>query len=87
MTTETMKQEAFDATAAAFGSKATYTGAATTTASWLLSSEFGVLFGLLLGALGLVINLYFQMRRDLREEREHLRRMDRMKSTQPGDLQ
>ena len=81
-----MKQEAFDASAAALGSKATYTGAAASTASWLLSSEFGVLFGLLLGALGLAINLYFQKRRDRREEREHRRRMDRMKS-RPGELE
>lgn len=75
-----MKQEAFDATAAAISSKVTYTGATAATASWLLSSEFGVLFGLLLGLLGLLTNLYFQHRRDKREEMLAQRQMDKMRS-------
>jgi MFS superfamily sulfate permease-like transporter len=80
-----MNRDAIDATAATLGTKAAYTGATTTIGSWMLSSEFGVLAGLLIGVLGLLTNLYFQHRRDRREEREHQRRMDRMAS-QKGDL-
>jgi mannose/fructose/N-acetylgalactosamine-specific phosphotransferase system component IIC len=80
-----MNRDAIDATAAALGTKAAYTGATTTIGSWMLSSEFGVLAGLMIGVLGLLTNLYFQHRRDRREEREHQRRMDRMAS-QKGDL-
>lgn len=77
--------DAIDATAATLGSKAAYTGASTAVGSWLLSSEFGVIAGLLIGVTGLLVNLYFHHRRDLREEREHQRRMAHMAS-RPEDL-
>lgn len=88
--------DAFDAAAASIASKATYTGASTTVVGWILSSEFGVLAGIVLGTVGLLTNWWFQHRRDkreqaeferrsLREEAEHKRRMDRMAS-KPGDL-
>lgn len=80
-----MNRDAIDAAAATFGTKAAYTGATTTVGGWLLSSEFGVIAGLLIGVTGLLVNLYFQRRRDLREEREHQRRMARMAS-KPVDL-
>lgn len=80
-----MTREAMDATAAAFGSKAAYTGAGSTIVSWMLSSEFGVLAGLVIGLLGLLTNWYFQHRRDRREQREHERRMKQL-SSKPGDL-
>lgn len=81
-----MNREAMDAAAATVGTKAAYTGATTTVGSWLLSSEFGVIAGLLVGVIGLLTNLYFNHRRDRREEREHQRRMAQMAS-RPGDLQ
>ncbi len=81
-----MSREALDATAATIGSKAAYTGASTAVGSWLLSSEFGVFAGLLIGVLGLLTNLYFQRRRDRREEVEHQRRMAQM-SSERGELQ
>lgn len=80
-----MNREAIDAAAATLGTKAAYTGATTTVGGWLLSSEFGVIAGLLIGAAGLLTNLYFNHRRDRREEREHQRRMAQMAS-RPGDL-
>lgn len=88
-----MNRDAIDATAVTIGTKAAYTGATTTVGGWLLSSEFGVIAGLIIGLLGLLTNLYFQHRRDRREERaaqleevEHQKRMKRL-GTQPGDLE
>ena len=72
-----MKDEATKAAAeavgAAVGSKATYAGAGVSAASWWLSSEAGVLVGILLGVLGLAVNVYFKCRKD-RRERESRRR-------------
>jgi hypothetical protein len=70
-----MKQEAFDATMAAAGSKATYAGASTSIAGWLLSSEFGVLIGLVLGVGGFLLNWYYRHKEDKRQQAEHERRM------------
>lgn len=64
-----------DATIASVGSKATYTGATTSVLSWVLSSEFGILFGLMLGLGGFVINWYYKHKQDKREQAEHNRRM------------
>ena len=69
------QQATFDATMAAAGSKATYTGAGATVAGWLLSSEFGVLVGVLIGVAGLLINWYYKHQQDKRERIEHERRM------------
>ena len=64
-----------DATLAAAGSKATYTGASASVVSWFLSSEFGVLFGILLGICGLAVQWYYRHKQDKREQAEHERRM------------
>lgn len=64
-----------DATMAALGSKATYTGASTSIVGWFLSSQFGVLAGILIGLAGLYINWYYRHKQDKREEAEHKRRM------------
>jgi hypothetical protein len=69
------KQLAFDTTMAAIGSKATYGGASTSVVSWLLSSEFGILMGILIGVTGLVVNWYYKHKDDKRKEEEHNRRM------------
>lgn len=60
---------------AAIGTKATYTGATTSVVGWILSSQFGVLFGLLLGLAGFLINWYYRHKQDKREQAEHERRM------------
>lgn len=69
------QQATFEATMAAAGSKATYTGATTSIVGWVLSSEFGVLVGLLLGIGGFVINWYYKHKEDKRQQAEHDHRM------------
>lgn len=51
---------AVDATMAAVGSKATYTGASMTIGGWFLSSEFAVLSGIIIGVLGLAVQWYYK---------------------------
>lgn len=70
-----LKQTTIDATLAAAGSKATYAGAGTSLLSWLVSSEAGVVFGIVLGVVGLLVNLYFKWRDDKRQQIEHEARM------------
>lgn len=77
--------ENVDVTLAAVGSKATYTGAGASLVGWLMSSEFGVLAGIVLGVVGLLVNLYFKRRQDAREQREHEARMRKLE-TRPGAL-
>ncbi len=66
---------AHDQAMAAIGSKATYTGASTSVVGWILSSQFGVLVGILIGLAGLMINWYYRHKQDRREEAEHKKRM------------
>lgn len=68
-------QATIDATMAAVGSKATYTGASASVLGWMISSEFGVLFGLFLGVAGLGINWFYKHKEDKRQQAEHDRRM------------
>ena len=74
-----MKDEAAthiaDATIAAAGSKATYTGAGMTIGGWFLSNEFAVLAGIVIGVVGLMVNWYYKRKQDRREQAEHERRM------------
>lgn len=69
------EQQTLDATMAALGSKATYTGASTSIVGWFMSSQFGVLAGILIGIIGLCVNWYYKHKQDKREEAEHKRRM------------
>lgn len=66
-----MKSESIDAAIAASASKATYTGAGMSVTGWLLSNEFAVLFGLILGLAGFLLNWYYKAKDDRRREREH----------------
>lgn len=59
-TTEHATSHAIETTLATTGGKATYTGAGMTIGGWLLSSEFAVLTGLLLGIAGLAVNWYYR---------------------------
>ena len=65
----------FDSAMAAAGSKVTYTGAGASVVGWLLSSEFGILVGLLLGVGGFLVNWYYRHKEDRRQQAEHDRRM------------
>lgn len=75
-----------DAAIAAAGSKATYAGSGVTITGWMLSSEFAVLVGMLLGVAGFVVNWYYRHKlarheirimteRNERERAEHRARM------------
>ncbi len=68
-------QAAFETAMATAGSKATFGGASTSIVSWMLSSEFGILFGLVLGLAGFLVNLYYKHKQDKREQIEHDRKM------------
>jgi len=68
-------QATFDATMAAVGSKATYAGASGSILSWFLSSEFGILMGILIGVAGLLVNWYYKAKEDRRQQTEHEKRM------------
>lgn len=69
-----------DAAVAAVGSKATYAGATASATSWLLSSEAGVLAGIVVGVCGLAVNFYFKRREDARLQAEHDARMSSIAS-------
>lgn len=66
-----IQRDAVEAAISSVSGKATYAGAGTTITGWLLSSEFAVLFGLVLGAAGFLMNSYYQWKRDRREQVEH----------------
>lgn len=80
-----MSRDAIDATAATFGTKATYTGGGTAVVGGLTSNELLTIIGVVIALLGFLTNFYFQHRRDQREAREHERRMAQLAS-RPGDL-
>jgi hypothetical protein len=64
-----------DATLAAVGHKTAHAGAGTSFVGWLLSSEAGILIGILIGIAGLAIQWHYSRKRDKREEQEHKLRM------------
>jgi hypothetical protein len=54
---------------------ATQGGAVTSVGGWLLSNEFAVVAGLVVGVVGLAVNWFYRHRQDRRDEREHRARM------------
>ena len=72
---ENPHQQAIEATLAASGAKLTYTGAGAASISWFLSSEFGILVGVVIGVCGFLVQLYYSHKRDRREQEAHERRM------------
>lgn len=64
-------QPIIEGTVAAAASKATYLGSGAAVTGWLLSSEFAVLAGLVLGVAGFVVNFYYRRKQDRREQAEH----------------
>lgn len=67
--------ESQQAALAALGSKATYGGAGTSLASWAVSSELGIVAGIVIGVAGFVVNWYYKVKQDRREQAEHDKRM------------
>ncbi len=67
--------------AAAIASKATYGGAATSLAGYAVSSDLVGTLGLAIAILGFIVNLYFRMKHDRREDREQQRLEDEHKAT------
>lgn len=77
-----MEKEVIDTTMTGVGGATTYTGAGTIGLGWLLSSEAAVIYGLIVGLIGIMIQLFFGLRKDRRdaaahraEMREHEKRM------------
>lgn len=70
-----MKNEAVDLTIAAAGSKTTYIGAGVTGLGWFLSNEFFGLVGVMIGVIGLTVNVYFKLHANRRANLEHEARM------------
>ncbi|MGL4648138.1 MAG: holin [Caldilineaceae bacterium] len=71
----TAEQQASEALIATNASHVTQIGAWGSVFAWLASAEAAVIFGILLGAAGLAVNVFFSWRRDRRETREHETRM------------
>lgn len=69
--------ESQQAALAALASKATYWGSGATVASWIASFNWGVIGGLAVGVTGLLVNWYYTVKRDRREQVEHERRMSK----------
>ena len=67
--------ETQQAAVAAVASKVTYTGASASVVSWAISSEVGVICGIVIGVLGLLVNWYYRAKQDRREQAAHDRRM------------
>ena len=59
-------QDSIELTVASAGSKVTAAGTAVTTVGWLSSSNFGMWAGIAIGVIGLLVNIVFKVRADLR---------------------
>jgi len=80
-----MDKEALEVAAAAVASKSTYGGAATSVVGWLFSSEFTVIFGIVVALVGLAVNWYYKAKADRRSEAEHKARMIRLSQGKKSD--
>lgn len=73
-----------DAALVATGSKATYSGAGITIGGYLLSSEFAVAFGMLIGVIGLAVQWYYRHKLTNAEiafrEKEEVRKVEAHKA-------
>lgn len=87
-----MSRDAIEATVIAATNKVTAAGSVTTLFGWLTTNEALGLMGLIVGVVGLLINVHYRWKQDRREQKaddraeiEHRRRMDLMQS-KPGEL-
>lgn len=79
-------KEAVEAVSISVGTKATFLGGGGAALSSFLHSNFLGICGVLIAALGYFTSLYFQKRKDAREQIEHERRMKRLE-TRPSPLE
>lgn len=66
---------AVETTISTAASKTTYMGAGMTIGGWLLSSQFAVLIGIVLGVAGFLVNWFYKYKQDRREQIEHNAKM------------
>lgn len=64
-----------DAAVAGAASKTAYASAGMTVGGWLLSSEFAVLFGMILGLASFCVQWFYKHRDDKRRQAEHAAKM------------
>lgn len=93
MPTHQITKEAVEAVLIPAGNKATWLGGGGAALMSFLHSNMGVLSGIVIALLGYFTSLYFQRRRDRREERElamverlHERQMEKLRS-RPAPLE
>lgn len=63
-----LSRDTIDAAVATTGSKVTFTGAGTSALSALFSSQAGVLYGVVIGIAGILVNWHFKRRAEKREQ-------------------
>lgn len=80
-----MKSETLDATMAAIGTKATYTGAGVSGLGWFLSNEFFGLAGVCIGVAGLFITWHYKRQAHVLRVREHELRAARLRQGRDSD--
>lgn len=88
-----MSRDAIEASVIAATNKVTAAGSLGAMLGWFTTNEALGLMGLLLGVVGLIVNVYYRNKQDIREQRqerraeiEHLRRMEKMR-TAPTPLE
>lgn len=77
-----LQKNAIDQAMAAGASKSTYAGATTSVAGWLLSSEFIAVGGFFLAVVGFLVNLYFKLKDDRRQQAVHDAQMREIENRQ-----
>lgn len=82
-----MKTEAAEIAAASVASKSTYVGAGSMVLGWMTSSEAAVLFGILVGLGGLLVNIYYKAKSSARFDRECALRRRETESREALDRQ
>ena len=89
MSTDTNRmavQNTLDTAAAAAANKLSLVGASGSVLAWLTSSSFGVLVGIIIGLAGLILNFYFKLRHDTREQAAHEAWLGYLKSNQRVEI-
>ena len=66
-----MEKEVLDAAMFSAGTKTTYAGAGSLGLGWLLSSEAAVVYGIVVGLVGIAMQLIFGIRKDRRDATAH----------------